>query len=341
MTIQDTLTQIRLEARKRIESATTTVELEAIRNQFLGRRGRLNEMFKALNSLQSEEKREVGKIANEVRRELEELVQLQFERTENRERRARQVSEKLDVSLPGRLARSGRTHPLVDVMNSICDIFVGLGFEIVEGREVELDWYNFTALNIPPDHPVRDDHDSFYVTDEVLLRTETSAVQIHTMQTRRPPVRIVAPGRVYRRDAVDATHCHTFHQVEGLVLDGSTNFADLKGTLTYFTHQMFGPAARTRFRPHYFPFTEPSAEVDVTCVFCDGKGCAVCKGTGWIEVLGSGMVHPKVLENVGYDSDSVQGYAFGIGVERIAMLKYKINDIRLFFQNDMRFVTQF
>jgi len=227
------------------------------------------------------------------------------------------------------------------VRDEIVDIFVGMGFTVVEGPEVELEYYNFIALNIPPDHPARDDHDSFFITDHILLRTETSAVQIRTMETQEPPVRIIAPGRVYRRDAVDATHSHTFHQVEGLLVDEHISFGDLKGVLQVFAQKMFGQDVRMRFRPDYFPFTEPSAEASISCFSCGGGGCPLCKFTGWIEILGSGMVHPQVLENVGYDSERYTGFAFGMGLERLAMLKYGITDIRLFFENDLRFLQQF
>jgi phenylalanyl-tRNA synthetase alpha chain len=246
----------------------------------------------------------------------------------------------VDVTLPGRRQPRGRIHPLNRVMAEVCDIFLYLGFEAVTGPEVELDWYNFEALNLPPDHPARDMQDTFYFNDQVLLRTHTSPMQIRTMEKRQPPVRIIAPGKVYRRDS-DITHSPMFHQVEGLLVDKHVTFADLKGVLTAFVHQMFGPEVGVRFRPSYFPFTEPSAEVDIQCVMCGGDGCRVCQATGWLEVLGSGMVHPAVFEAVGYDPEIYTGFAFGLGVERIAMLKYGIDDIRLFFENDLRFLRQF
>ena len=245
-----------------------------------------------------------------------------------------------DVTLPGRRLPRGRLHPLNRIMAEVCDIFLHLGFESVEGPEVELDWYNFEALNLPPDHPARDMQDTFYFNDKVLLRTHTSPMQIRTMEVRQPPVRIIAPGKVYRRDS-DITHSPMFHQVEGLLVDKGVTFADLKGVLTAFVHQMFGPEVGVRFRPSYFPFTEPSAEVDILCVMCRGKGCRVCKQTGWLEVLGSGMVHPAVFENVGYDTSRYSGFAFGMGVERIAMLKFGIDDIRKYYENDIRFLKQF
>ena len=246
----------------------------------------------------------------------------------------------VDVTLPGRRLPRGRLHPLNRIMAEVCDIFLHLGFEAVEGPEVELDWYNFEALNLPPDHPARDMQDTFYFSDKVLLRTHTSPMQIRTMEVRQPPVRIIAPGKVYRRDS-DITHSPMFHQVEGLLVDKGVTFADLKGVLTAFVHQMFGPEVGVRFRPSYFPFTEPSAEVDIECVMCGGHGCRVCQATGWLEVLGSGMVHPAVFEAVGYDPETYTGFAFGLGIERIAMLKYGVDDIRLFFDNDLRFLRQF
>ncbi|MBI3922965.1 MAG: phenylalanine--tRNA ligase subunit alpha [Armatimonadetes bacterium] len=335
------LLELQAEARDAVPAANNSADIEELRRHFLGKKGPLTQILRGMGNVTPEERPIVGKIANETRELIEQLLAEQTERVSARESESSFDAERIDVTLPGRALNVGNRHPLTIVLDEICDIFTGLGFEIVEGPEVETDWYNFVALNIPPDHPARDDHASFYITDDVLLRTETSAVQIRTMEQRQPPVRIIAPGRVYRRDAVDRTHCHTFHQVEGLLVDEHVTFADLKGTLDVFAKRMFGERVRTTFRPHYFPFTEPSAEVDISCFLCDQKGCGVCKGSGWIEVLGSGMVHPKVLENVGYDSEKYSGFAFGMGVERLAMLKFGIDDIRLFYENDLRFLRQF
>jgi phenylalanyl-tRNA synthetase alpha chain len=254
---------------------------------------------------------------------------------------ARLKSEAIDVTLPGRWPARGALHPLTLVAREAAGIFAGLGYQVVEGCEVETEYYNFIALNIPAHHPVRDEHDSYYLGDDVLLRTETSANQIHTMQAQDPPIRIVSPGRVHRRDAVDARHSHSFHQLEGLAVDRNISFADLKGTLDYFWKEMFGPQTRSRFRPDYFPFTEPSAEVSISCHGCGGSGCRICGGTGWLEVGGCGMVHPNVLRNVGYDPELWQGFAFGLGLDRVAMLRYGINDIRFFLETDLRFLSQF
>lgn len=335
------LLELQAEARDTIPVANSSADIEELRRHFLGKKGPLTQILRGMGNLTPKERPIVGKIANETRELVEQLLAEQTERASARESESSFDAERIDVTLPGRALNVGNRHPLSIVLDEICDIFTGLGFEIVEGPEVETDWYNFVALNIPPDHPARDDHASFYITDDVLLRTETSAVQIRTMEQRQPPIRVIAPGRVYRRDAVDRTHCHTFHQVEGLLVDEHVTFADLKGTLEVFVKRMFGERVRTTFRPHYFPFTEPSAEVDISCFLCDQKGCVVCKGSGWIEVLGSGMVHPKVLENVGYDSEKYSGFAFGMGVERLAMLKFGIDDIRLFYENDLRFLRQF
>ena len=295
-------------------------------------------MLRGLKDLDPEARRRVGATANQAKGSLE--TALAEALTALKEAAARAGAPAIDVTLPGRRGPLGRLHPLTRTMEEICDIFLHLGFEAVTGPEVELDWYNFEALNLPPDHPARDMQDTFYFNDKVLLRTHTSPMQIRVMEKRRPPVRIIAPGKVYRRDS-DMTHSPMFHQVEGLLVDRDVTFADLKGVLTEFVHQMFGPEVSLRFRPSYFPFTEPSAEIDIACVICRGEGCRVCKITGWLEVLGAGMVHPAVFEAVGYDPEEFTGFAFGLGVERIAMLKYGIDDIRLFFDNDLRFLKQF
>ena len=321
-----------------IKGASSPDDLELLRVKYLGRKGALTTILRGLGKLDPEVRRSVGQEANRAKIVLEEVLDEALRALKEAARQA--ASSAVDVTLPGRRALKGRIHPLNQIMAEVCDIFLHLGFEAVEGPEVELDWYNFEALNLPPDHPARDMQDTFYFNDKVLLRTHTSPMQIRTMEKRQPPVRIIAPGKVYRRDS-DITHSPMFHQVEGLLVDKGVTFADLKGVLTAFVHQMFGPEVGVRFRPSYFPFTEPSAEVDIECVICRGEGCRVCKTTGWLEVLGSGMVHPAVFEAVGYDPESYTGFAFGLGIERIAMLKYGIDDIRLFFENDLRFLRQF
>jgi len=325
-------------ALQEITKANSPDDLELLRVKYLGRKGALTSILRGLGKLAPEVRRSVGLEANRAKVALEEALEQVLRALKEAARQA--ASSTIDVTLPGRRALRGCSHPLNQIMAEVCDIFLHLGFEAVEGPEVELDWYNFEALNLPPDHPARDMQDTFYFNDKVLLRTHTSPMQIRTMEQRQPPVRIIAPGKVYRRDS-DITHSPMFHQVEGLLVDKGVTFADLKGVLTAFVHQMFGPEVGVRFRPSYFPFTEPSAEVDIECVICRGEGCRVCKTTGWLEVLGSGMVHPAVFEAVGYDPETYTGFAFGLGIERIAMLKYGIDDIRLFFENDLRFLRQF
>jgi phenylalanyl-tRNA synthetase alpha chain len=314
-------------------------DIEVLRIKYLGRKGELTNILRSLSQLDPNVRRLIGEKANLAKKSLEDALTLAHD---SLKKRARAALWKIavDVTLPGRRLPRGRLHPLNQTMAEVCDIFLHLGFEAVAGPEVELDWYNFEALNLPPDHPARDMQDTFYFNDQVLLRTHTSPMQIRTMEQRQPPVRIIAPGKVYRRDS-DITHSPMFHQVEGLLVDKGVTFADLKGVLTAFVHQMFGPEVGVRFRPSYFPFTEPSAEVDIECVMCGGRGCRVCQATGWLEVLGSGMVHPAVFEAVGYDPETYTGFAFGLGIERIAMLKYGVDDIRLFFENDLRFLRQF
>jgi phenylalanyl-tRNA synthetase alpha chain len=325
-------------ALQEIQGANNPDDLEHLRVKYLGRKGALTSILRGLGKLDPEVRRSVGQEANRAKVVLEEVLEQALRTLKDAARLT--ASSAVDVTLPGRRSLRGRIHPLNQIMAEVCDIFLHLGFEAVEGPEVELDWYNFEALNLPPDHPARDMQDTFYFNDKVLLRTHTSPMQIRTMEKRQPPVRIIAPGKVYRRDS-DITHSPMFHQVEGLLVDKGITFADLKGVLTAFVHQMFGPEVGVRFRPSYFPFTEPSAEVDIECVICRGEGCRVCKATGWLEVLGSGMVHPAVFEAVGYDPETYTGFAFGLGIERIAMLKYGIDDIRLFFDNDLRFLRQF
>jgi phenylalanyl-tRNA synthetase alpha chain len=321
-----------------IRQAKSAEELERLRVKYLGRKGALTLILRGLKQLDPEPRRLVGQEANRAKESLEAALEAAL--TVLKEAARRTKAPELDVTLPGRRYPLGRLHPLTRIAQEICDIYLNLGYEAVEGPEVELDWYNFEALNIPPDHPARDLQDTFYFNDKVLLRTHTSPMQIRTMERRSPPVRIIAPGKAYRRDS-DLTHTPMFHQVEGLLVDKGVTFGDLKGVLTAFVHEMFSPEVSLRFRPSYFPFTEPSAEVDIECVICRGEGCRVCKTTGWLEVLGAGMVHPAVFEAVGYDPEEFTGFAFGLGIERIAMLKYSIDDIRLFFENDLRFLRQF
>ena len=327
-------------ARAAIGAARSSAELEAIRVKYLGRSGELTQILKSLGALSAEERPLVGAAANEAKRELEALLEARLEAARTDERQRQRLRERPDLTLPGRRPPRGIRHPLTRVQDEIVRIFAGLGFSVAEGPEIETDGYNFEALNIPKDHPARDMQDTFYLSSETLLRTHTSPVQIRTMRAQKPPVRVICPGVVYRRDA-DITHSPMFHQVEGLAVDTNVTMADLKGTLSLFAQEMFGPRSKIRFRPSFFPFTEPSAEVDVVCFLCGGEGCRVCKQSGWLEILGSGMVHPRVLENVGYDPERVTGWAFGMGIERIAMLKYGVDDIRHFFENDLRFLRQF
>ncbi len=334
--------KIQREAGELIQAAADLPSLNEIRVRFLGKKGELTQVLRGMGKLSEEERPLVGKQANEIRDHLEAQLQEKTTHLKLAEKMLNLKQESLDVTLPGRRIQLGRKHPLTQIMDEIKGIFLGMGFEIVEGPEVELDYYNFEALNVPKEHPARDMQDSFYITPEVLLRTHTSPVQARIYEARVPelPIRVIAPGKVYRRDD-DATHSPMFQQVEGFVIDQQVSLADLKGTLLAFVRQMFGQDREIRLRPSFFPFTEPSAEVDVSCVMCNGAGCRVCSHTGWLEILGAGMVHPKVLEMSGYDSEKVSGFAFGMGVERITMLKYGIDDLRLFFDNDLRFLSQF
>ncbi len=327
-------------AREEIERAATRRDLDEVRVKYLGKRGVLTQLLRALPSLPVAERPVVGREANDAKTGIEAALAARQAVLDGAERRARLAADQPDLTLPGRRVAPGTRHPLTQVHDEIVDVFTGMGFAVAEGPEVELDYYNFEALNIPKDHPARDMQDTFYVGGEVLLRTHTSPVQIRTMEKRKPPVRIICPGRVYRRDA-DITHSPVFHQVEGLAVDRGITMADLKGTLELFARELFGADSRIRFRPSFFPFTEPSAEVDVLCFLCKGGGCRVCKASGWLEILGSGMVHPRILRNMGYDTEEVTGWAFGMGIERVAMLRYGIDDIRLFFENDLRFLSQF
>lgn len=340
--MRDVLEQIRERATEEIKKAGGMEELNQVRVKFLGKKGDLTQVLRGMGQLSPEERPVVGQLANRVRDHIESRLDLRREELRRAERNARLAAEVLDVTLPGKPVIMGRNHPLTQVVNQIKEIFTGMGYTIAEGPEIELDYYNFEALNLPKDHPARDMQDSFYITDEMLLRTHTSPVQVRTMEKMVPelPIRIICPGKVYRRDD-DATHSPMFHQVEGLLVDERVTLADLKGTLLAFARQMFGEDRQIRLRPSYFPFTEPSAEVDISCIMCGGTGCRVCGGSGWLEILGCGMVHPRVLENVGYNPQKVSGFAFGMGVERITMLKYGIDDLRLLFENDVRFLSQF
>ena len=329
----DTLLQETLE---RVANTDDVEELERLRIHVLGRKGEIARLFKKLGESPAQERPALGKTLNEARARLESAIKEATSRTTS----VHLDASAIDISLPGRLPYLGHLHPITQVGMEITAIFQRLGFEVVEGPDVELDYYNFEALNIPKDHPARDMQDTFYVTDNIVLRTHTSPIQVRVMEKQPPPVRIIAPGKAYRCDS-DVTHTPMFHQVEGLMVDKDVSFGDLKGVLTIFVHEMFGPEVDLRFRPSFFPFTEPSAEVDIQCVMCRGVGCRVCSETGWLEILGSGMVDPEVFKMVGYDPEEVTGYAFGMGIERIAMLKYGINDLRLFFDNDLRFLEQF
>jgi len=335
--VDSTITQIYKEAVREIESAATAEKIQALNIKYLGRKGVVTQFLRNISSLPAEERPSAGKEANQVKLKIEAACNQSLDRLKTA---AEGKAQGIDVSLPGRVTAPGSLHPLTRITHRICDIFIRMGFEVVEGPEVESDYYNFEALNIPKNHPARDMQDTFYVSEEIVLRTHTSPTQPRVMEKRKPPVRIIAPGKVYRCDS-DLTHTPMFHQVEGLLVDENVSFGDLKGTLTSFVHQMFDPQTRLRFRPSFFPFTEPSAEVDILCVICRGKGCRVCSQTGWLEVLGSGMVHPAVFENVNYDTSRYTGFAFGMGVERIAMLKFGIDDIRKYFDNDIRFLNQF
>ena len=316
-------------------------DLEQIRIQYLGKKGELTSVLRGMGALTAEERPVVGQIANEVRADIENALKIKAEAQKAAELERKLATEKIDVTLPSSVAAPGKLHPLTQVQRTIEDIFIGMGFSIAEGPEVEYDYYNFQALNIPENHPARDTQDTFYITENILLRSQTSPVQVRTMEKQKPPIRVISPGRVYRSDAVDATHSPLFHQVEGLVVDKGITMGDLKGMLETFAKTLFGNETRLRFRPHHFPFTEPSAEVDVSCFVCGGKGCRVCKNEGWIEILGAGMVHPYVLSNCGIDPEEYSGFAFGMGVERIAMKYYGIDDMRLLYENDTRFLGQF
>ena len=339
--MQEQLNKILEEAKAQLSEAKTHGETDEIRVRFLGKKGELTGILRGMGKLSPEERKTTGQMANQVRAEIEKMLADKFEAVKQAAKEAQFKKEKIDVTEPGRLEGLGVKHPLTITMDEICRVFRNMGYSIVEGPEVETVFNNFDALNAGPDHPARDMTDTFYITEDVLLRTQTSPVQVRTLLSQKPPIKVISPGRVFRCDTPDATHSPMFHQVEGLLVDEGITMADLKGTLDSFAKQMFGTSTRTKFRPHHFPFTEPSAEVDVSCFKCGGKGCRVCKGSGWIEILGCGMVHPNVLKVGGLDTEKYTGFAFGLGVERVAMLKYGVDDIRLFYENDMRFINQF
>ncbi|MGO4500564.1 phenylalanine--tRNA ligase subunit alpha [Paenibacillus sp. 2RAB27] len=341
--MKERLEALKQEALQELSFVASQQELNDLRVKYLGKKGPLTEVLRGMGALSAEERPVIGQVANDVRAAIEAVIEEKQaaytkEETENRLR-----SEMIDVTLPGRPSQQGAVHPLSKVIQEIEDIFIGMGYTVAEGPEVEQDYYNFEALNLPKDHPARDMQDSFYITEEILMRTQTSPVQVRTMEKRKGevPIKIICPGKVYRRDDDDATHSHMFQQIEGLVIDRNVRMSDLKGTLLQFVQEMYGPATKIRMRPSFFPFTEPSVEVDVSCAMCGGEGCRTCKQTGWLEILGAGMVHPRVLEMGGYDPKEYTGFAFGMGVERIAMLKYGIEDIRHFYTNDLRFLKQF
>lgn len=335
------LEQIRAEAEAAMEKAASLQELDAVRVKYLGKKGELTAVLKTMGKLSPEERPKVGQMANEVREVITAGIDKRNELLKAAQQEMKLKAETIDVTLPGTKVEVGHKHPLSIVLDEVKEIFLGMGFEVVGGPEVEWDYYNFEALNIPKDHPARDTQDTFYITENMLLRTQTSGVQIRTMENKKPPIRMIAPGRVFRSDAVDATHSPLFHQIEGMAIDEGITMGDLKGTLETFAKKLYGEQTKIRLRPHHFPFTEPSCEIDVSCFKCGGCGCSMCKGEGWIEILGGGMVHPQVLRNGGVDPDEYSGFAFGIGLERIAMFRFHIDDLRLFYENDMRFLSQF
>jgi len=341
--MKEKLEALRTEALAALSNVQDASALQELRVKYLGKKGALTEVLRGMGALSAEERPIIGQVVNEVRGAIEEVIEQKQAQIQAEETNKRLREETVDVTLPGRQLPTGAIHPLNKVAQEIEDIFIGLGYSVAEGPEVETDYYNFEALNLPKDHPARDMQDTFYITEEILMRTQTSPVQVRTMQANRgeTPIRVICPGKVYRRDDDDATHSFQFNQVEGLVIGKNIRMSDLKGTLLQFAQQMFGEHTQIRLRPSFFPFTEPSAEVDVTCAQCGGCGCRMCKGTGWLEILGCGMVHPRVLEMGGYDPEEVTGFAFGMGIERIALLKYGIDDIRHFYTNDTRFLNQF
>ncbi len=335
------LEEIRKNAEAVLKEVPSLEELDAIRIKYLGKKGEVTAVLKQMGALTPEERPVIGQIANEVREYIAKEIDEKAAQLKAAQQEKKLALETIDVTLPGTSVELGHRHPLSIVLDEVKEIFQGMGFDIAEGPEVEWDYYNFEALNLPPDHPARDTQDTFYITEKMLLRTQTSPVQIRVMEKTQPPIRIIAPGRVYRSDAVDATHSPLFHQIEGLVVDEGITMSDLKGTLDTWAKKLYGPDTKTRLRPHHFPFTEPSCEVDISCFKCGGVGCPMCKGEGWIEILGGGMVHPKVLKNGGVDPEKYSGFAFGIGLERIVMFRFGLDDMRMLYENDMRFLEQF
>ncbi len=338
--MENRIKQLQEEALSALNDASDLKSLQDVRVKILGKKGELTDVMKGMRDLAPEQRPVIGNLVNQLKGLFEETFSSRQQKLQDEELQARLATEKIDVTLPGRKQVSGSLHPVTLVKREIVEIFARLGFAVEEGPEIEEDFYNFEALNIPKDHPARDMQDTFYFNDDLVLRTHTSPVQIRTMTKQKPPIRIVAPGTVYRRDS-DLTHSPMFHQIEGFLVDEKVTFGDLKGVLTHFLNEFFGAGLSVRFRPSFFPFTEPSAEVDIACVICGGKGCRVCSGTGWLEILGCGMIDPAVFKSVNYDAENLSGFAFGMGLERIAMLKYGVNDLRLFFENDLRFLKQF
>ena len=339
--MKEQLERIKAEALAKIEASDALEKLNEIRVAYLGKKGELTSVLKSMKDVAPEERPQVGQLVNDARAQIEEKLEETKKALARRAREEQMKKEVIDVTLPAKKMKIGHSHPNTIALEEVERIFIGMGYEVVEGPEVEYDHYNFEKLNIPKGHPARDEQDTFYINDNILLRSQTSPVQVRTMETRKPPIRIIAPGRVFRSDEVDATHSPSFHQIEGLVIDKNITLSDLKGTLAEFAKELFGEETKVKFRPHHFPFTEPSAEMDVSCFKCGGKGCRFCKGSGWIEILGCGMVHPHVLEMCGIDPDEYSGFTFGVGLERIALLKYEIDDMRLLYENDIRFLKQF
>lgn len=345
--MRERLEQIRAKALEQIarmeenEASSALEKLNDVRVNILGKKGELTAVLKGMKDVAPQDRPKVGQMVNDTRAEIEAAIERAKKKLERAMREAAMKAEVIDVTLPAKKSEMGHRHPNFIVMEEVERIFIGMGYEVVEGPEVEKDYYNFEALNIPADHPAKDEQDTFYINGDILLRTQTSPVQVRTMEQKKPPIRMLAPGRVFRSDEVDATHSPSFHQIEGMVIDKGITFADLKGTLEEFAKELYGPETKVKFRPHHFPFTEPSAEMDVSCFKCGGKGCRFCKGEGWIEILGCGMVHPKVLRMSGIDPEEYSGFAFGMGLERISLLKYEIDDMRLLYENDVRFLKQF
>ena len=339
--MQEKLIEIQNVALSEIKAADNSATLEELRIKYLGKKGELTTILRSMGNLSKEERPVVGKMVNDVKKVVEESLDTAVRTIKEAEKNERLANEVIDITLPGKKNTIGNRHPLELTIERIKDIFISMGFAIEDGPEVELDYYNFEALNIPKNHPARSEQDTFYINDNLVLRTQTSGVQVRTMEKQEPPIKMISPGKVYRSDSVDATHSPIFYQMEGLVVDKGVTFADLKGTLELFCKKMFGDKVKTKFRPHHFPFTEPSAEMDATCFVCGGKGCNVCKGSGWIELLGCGMVHPNVLRKCGIDPEVYSGFAFGFGIDRMVMLSYGLDDIRLLYESDMRFLNQF